>query len=609
MNTLKKASFLTFIIVAITLSIYRIFNVNNKEIAWDVLGYYIPLPATFIYDDPLLSHPDWLKEINQEKKLTGTLYQISTNQHGEPMYFFFFGMAIFYLPFFFIGHFSADMLGLPTDGFSPPYQYALVIGGIIYMIIGLFYFRKILRVYFSEWISSIIMLVTVFSTNYIHHMTLKNLETVNILFMLVTIAFWFTMQWHKKQKLANLLPIGISIALITLVKPSEAVIGLLPLFWNVNSVKTARDKIHLIVENKNHFFITIAVGLLILSPQLLYWYFKTGYIIYDSYKNPGVGLDLFSPHIIDSLFSLRKGWLVYTPVMLFYLWGMGIMYKENKKLFIPIALYFIATFYIITSWSEWWYGAAFSNRPIIVAYPLLGIGFGYFLNWLLKRKNIYIYTVFTFIIAFTALNQFQWWQLKHYILDPYRTTNEYYWATFLKTTATKEDKKLLLVERDKTGKMSFTNKKDYHSILIIENTFENASNKNITKQDSLVNQYFNVADDETYALTEEVKYKKLTNHDHLWVTISFDIRYPQSFNDVWPCFVMTMDRKEGNYGYYAPELKPDIVDKNWKHFEFDYLTPPIRNRNDRLKYYFWKRGSKGFDIDNIQIEFFEKNDK
>jgi len=111
-------------------------NVSEREISWDVLGYYLYLPATFIYHQPLLRDIEWLKKVNQEKDLTGTLYMVSANGEGQPIYFFLMGMALFYLPFFFIGHVSALMLGFPPDGFSLPYQYALVIGGIIYTIIS-----------------------------------------------------------------------------------------------------------------------------------------------------------------------------------------------------------------------------------------------------------------------------------------------------------------------------------------------------------------------------------------------------------------------------------------------------------------------------------------
>jgi len=416
MKLLKDMSFVTLLIIGIILSVYRISNIKNKEIAWDVLGYYMPLPATFIHNDPLLNNIEWLKKVNDEKDLTGTLYMVSTNDKGEPMYFFLLGMSLFYLPFFLIGHFSSFTLGFPMDGFSPPYQYALVIGSVIFTLIGLYYFRKILQSYFSNKITSFVLLITVFSTNYIHHLTLKNLETVNVLFMLISITVWFTIKWHKEQKLKYLISIGASITLLGMVKPSEILIIFIPLFWNIYSLETAKKKIVLIAKYKYHFFMTIGICLLIASPQITYWLIKTGQPFYDSYKNPGVGLDIYSPHILDTLFSYRKGWLLYTPVMVFYLLGFPLLLKNNKHIFFAISIYFLSSFYIISSWSEWWYGAGFSNRPLIVVYPILAISFGCLLTFL-QKKRILVKTSFAIIILMlTFLNQFQWWQIKNYIL-------------------------------------------------------------------------------------------------------------------------------------------------------------------------------------------------
>jgi hypothetical protein len=173
MKLLNKFSFITLISICLFLSVFRLNNVIEKEISWDVLGYYLYLPATFIHDDPLFNDTSWLKKVNDEKKLTDTLYMISSNNEGEPMYFFLMGTAIVYLPFFFIGHFSAFLLGFPMDGFSSPYQYSMVIGGIIYTLLGLYFLRKILLHFFSDRITSILLLIIVFGTNYIHHLTIK----------------------------------------------------------------------------------------------------------------------------------------------------------------------------------------------------------------------------------------------------------------------------------------------------------------------------------------------------------------------------------------------------------------------------------------------------
>ena len=122
MKTLKNLSLITLIVVSCVLSTYRISNVDKNEISWDVLGYYLYLPATFIHHDPMLKDISWLKKENKERKLTGTLYMVSQNDKGEPMYFFLMGMALFYLPFFFMAGAFSSVSGFPIDGQSLDYK-------------------------------------------------------------------------------------------------------------------------------------------------------------------------------------------------------------------------------------------------------------------------------------------------------------------------------------------------------------------------------------------------------------------------------------------------------------------------------------------------------
>ena len=596
MKTLKHLSFITLGLICLFISFYRLNNVNEKEISWDVLGYYLYLPSTFIYHEPLLKDIGWLEKINKEKDLAGTLYMVSSNDEGKPIYFFLMGMALFYLPFFFIGHVSASLLGFPPDGFSLPYQYAMVVGGIIYTIIGLIFLRKILKHFFSEGISSLVMLILVFGTNYIHHLTLKNLETGTVLFMLASIIIWYTIKWHQNQKTKYLIIIGSSITLAGLVKPSEIIIILLPLLWNVYSIQSFKEKLRLIAINRKAVLITAIISLLIALPQISYWLIRTGHLFYDSYKNPGVGLDFLSPHIAEVLISYRKGWLLYTPVMIFALIGFYFLYKNNRKIFPALITYFVVSFYVIASWSEWWYGSSFSIRPLITVYPVLAICLGYFLLQVQKEKTILKALIGSVIVLLMLLNQFQWWQLKNNILEPYRTTKAYYWATFLKTSVTDTDKELLLVNRSFTGFTLFDHKEKYAQSILKE--------QDSSKNDS--NQFYTLSPDQEYLPFFEKPYSALTNKDHIWMIATLDIRFPENFEGPLPCLVMTMERKEGVYGYLAPEIKIDSAKGQWRKFQVTYLTPEIRNTKDRFKCYIWNRGKTSFAIKYLKLDRFEK---
>lgn len=603
----QKLSLYTLVGICVILSVYRINTVDKREISWDIFGYYLPLPASFIHHDPLLKDTSWITAANDKYELSDTLYQLSSNDQGEPIYVFLFGMALLYLPFFLLGHGAAHLFGFETDGFSMPYQYAMVLGGILYTIIGLIYLRKILLRFFSEEIASLVLLLLVFGTNYIHHLTVKNLETVTVLFMFMTIIVWNSIRFSEEQKPRNLFAMAVSVTMAVLVKPSEVFVFIVPLFWGVDSFVSFRKKIASFFSNKKALFLSLLVCFLLVVPQLAYWHTRTGHYVYDSYKNPGVGLDITSPHIWNVLFSYRKGWFVYTPLMLFAFWGAYFVYKEQRRIFWSILLYFIVAFYIICCWSYWFYGAAFSCRPVITAYPLLGICLGYFLVFALRKGRVFKIVIALLFAFFVFLNQFQWWQLKNYILDPYRTTKAYYWATFLKTSASEADRELLLVNRDFSGKMIFDHPEKYTRSTLLQLDFSKENGPNYIR-DSSGTSFFRVLPEQEFCLSQEFVFKELTSKDHAWIHASFDIRYDTAFSGPLPSYVITMDYKGGVYGYFASELKSGVAAGSWQHQDFDYLTPEPRTLNDHLKSYFWKTGKQGFDIRNFVLTIDQPKD-
>ncbi|CAG5085757.1 glycosyltransferase family 39 protein [Parvicella tangerina] len=600
-----KYSLAALLLILISLYTYRFTHVIEKELSWDVLGYYLPLPATVIYDDPLMDDRTWIEEINEEKDLTGTLYQISSNDEGEPMYFFFFGMGMMFSLFFFMGHLSAWVFDIPMDGFSYPYIIWMVIGGVVFTTIGLIYFRKVLLHFFKDKQVALLLLIFAFGTNVVQHLNIKNLETVNVLFMWVCIILWNTIKWHETHRLKNLLIIGAGVMMMCLIKPSEVFVIFIPLLYGVTSKQKLKEKWQLILKYKVQFYWTIGLAFLLFIPQLSYWLYKTGQVYYDTYKNPGVGLDIFSPHIIDSLFSYKKGWFVYTPVILLNLIGLVFMYRRNRGLFYAGFTYFFLSFYIITSWTEWWYGAAYSNRPLIVTYPILFLGLGYVFQFLTERKKLLLNVgVGLFIVLCTALNLFQWWQMRVGILDPYRTTKAYYWATFLQTEMNPEWEELKSIKRDFTGAMIFDNKENYNEEVFFVENFDDGTytEENIKIEEGRAL----IPKEKEFALTFAFPYEKISDKDHVWFNISFDIIGNNYTKEVLPCFIYTMNRKEGDYGYKGPELQ--VHNDSVTHFSFDYLTPEIRDESDAFKFFFWNRAKGSFFVDNLKVLKYEEKD-
>ena len=106
--------------------------------------YYSYLPATFIYKNfsynNLKNLPaDYIKDLWPIKTDKG-YYALKMTM----------GMAILYSPFFFIAHSLAKPLGYKRDGFTLPYRFAIAMGCVFYLAIGLYFLSRVLERYFSQ---------------------------------------------------------------------------------------------------------------------------------------------------------------------------------------------------------------------------------------------------------------------------------------------------------------------------------------------------------------------------------------------------------------------------------------------------------------------------
>ena len=157
-----------FILVAHYL--IREFNYNHwsNMLGWDVLAYYIYLPSTFIYGDPGMVDQSIIDHIFQTYNPSGTFYQAFPLANGNWSSMYTLGYAVLYAPFFFIAHIWALLSEYPADGFSFPYQFTIANGVMIYIILGVFFIRKVLLKLFSDRITMIVMLFILLGTNYFH---------------------------------------------------------------------------------------------------------------------------------------------------------------------------------------------------------------------------------------------------------------------------------------------------------------------------------------------------------------------------------------------------------------------------------------------------------
>jgi hypothetical protein len=351
---------------------------NPKSvIAWDIISYYDYLPAIFVEKDIKMQFLSNANDNNQmywpEKAPNGGLV-IKTTM----------GMAMMYSPFFFIAHCSAEALGYKSDGFTTPYAFALIFSCIIYLFIGFFFLRTLLLKYFNDGIVALTLLIIGLATNLFWYATIEAPMSHGYSFSLFCVFLYLTEKWYEKQKWISCVSIGFVTGLITLIRPTNGLILILFFLYNITTLKEIQIRLLLFLKNYKQIVVMIFCFSIIWLPQLLYWKFVSDQWFFYSYGPEHFFFN--DPKIVEVLFSFRKGWLIYTPVMLFAIIGMAMLWKVNKRYFYPVILFSIINLYIVSSWWCWWYGGAFGMRPLVESYAILSIPLAAFLFWVSKQK-------------------------------------------------------------------------------------------------------------------------------------------------------------------------------------------------------------------------------
>lgn len=614
----NRKSFVVVLLIIISISFFKYtdFKQRNEEnpypIGWDVFGYYLYLPATFVYHDLGLEDHSWQEHIRNKYKPSTTAYQVAPGVDNKQVIIYNIGYAIIDAPGFFAAHLLAS--DSEKDGFSKPYQLALQFTAFLLTLVGLFLFRKISLHFFSDTITALLLIISLIGTNYFFQVTYDGVMPHNILFTLNCFIIWFTIRWHESRKTKHLVLLALFLGLATICRPTELIWILLPAFWGVYDKASFVEKWAYL---KSHFkgvstFLLVLISILFI--QFIYLKFATGSFLAVNHHSER--FSFFDPYTIKFLFSYRKGWLVYTPVMILGIIGFYFLYKKNKFIWLPLFSFFLINLYVVSSWECWWYGASFSQRPMVETYAMMSIPLGYFLSWVIdgSQKMLKI-ALLVLIPLLIVLNLFQTWQFLKDIISLDRMTAAYYWKVFGKTSVDPEATKLLSVDRGQSVFTDYNNYLDkYERKEMFHLDFEQPLNSNHDKYivDTTAKQgkrSFVLKDDMAFSNTFECTYSETTSKSYLWIRATLWVYLTVPYTESNSCIVILAESKGRVIQYLTTNYQNFNVPLfTWTQIHLDFLTPEPRHRDDKIKSYFWNMGTKPVLIDDYKIEFFEPVD-
>ncbi|HNR08286.1 MAG TPA: hypothetical protein PKM27_13290 [Saprospiraceae bacterium] len=413
---------------------------TEATISWDVSGYYLYLPALFIYQD--LRKLEFKAAIDEKYYPSSSPYQSYAHASGNQVMKYTCGLAILYSPFFILAHVVARLTGLSADGYSPIYQFMLSLGSLAYAFLGLWMLRRLLRRYFDEGLTAGSLAILVFATNYFDYASITGAMSHNYLFTLYTALLLLTDQFYRDRKAQWFyLAAGIS-GLMVLIRPTEGISLLLLMGWGIRSRAGLRERIHfftgqlrLVIQGALFFLLAPAI-------QLMYWKYVAGEWLVYSYQDQGFSW-FEGHHILQGLFSYRAGWLVYTPVMVLCLTGILANLWLDKPWARIYLFFFLASLYLTFAWNEWTYGGSLGQRALVQHYPVLLFGLASSLEvarkypWLNRATWLFIGLCMAYNLWLTHQAH------RGGIYEAGMMNKAYFWQTLFKFKNDPESKKLL----------------------------------------------------------------------------------------------------------------------------------------------------------------------
>ena len=562
---------------------------TESTLSWDVSGYYMYLPAVFIYKD--IKKCEFKDRILKKYQPTPSFLQgFVHKKSGNIIMKYACGHAVTMMPFFAIAHtYCLSSSIYPPDGFSYPYQICIGIGMLLYAFIGLYFLRKVLLVYFQDMTVAIILSCYVFGTNYLNYASIDQGLTHNVLFTIYCFLIYGTILFHHKPTFRLAAIIGFLVGLATLIRPTDCIAVFIPVLWSINSLNDFKSKFEFIKHHFGQYVIMAILAILMVSLQLFYWKYVSGEWFVYSYEDQG--FSWLHPHVLDYTFSYQCGWLRYSPMMILPILGLTVFYKYRINR-LAIYSFLLTNFYIVTAWDVWDYGGS-AGRAMIQAYPLLAFPFGALIEgaWKTKWTRFLLLLVMGF---FAYLNL--WWTYHAHAGNIQVTglTRAYYWKVIGRWNGADEDRILLDNPHAFFGTPHFpvafySNHFDKDTSA---NAFEIGSNRKLK-----INSKFQTTDAISFAKSSKIKNR---------IRASAEIQVVQKEWNIWnqPQFIIRFYNNGLEVQSNSIRMHRFIADGESKTIWVDAKVP--ESNWDRFTIQFWNAGSdKETYIDNLILEAFD----
>ncbi len=400
MNNNKFFGFVFIIALTFSLFLYGKKSWQNdlhlRFMYSDEEGYYMYLPAVFIYGTfeniPVRCDFEYKAYPGTKKILTRFTY----------------GVAFLEAPFWLLAHLSRYVRGLPlNDPFAEEYSKAILWAACFYTSLGIYFLYFFLQQYFKNRLVVVLSVaIILLGTNLPYTATRQAGISHHYTFCLVSLLFYYLPFLFKKKtpSVKMVVLIGFLSSLIVLIRPTNILIILVALLFDAQTWTQMKERGKWFALNKKIISIGLLAAITVWIPQIIYWHYLSGNWIFYSYTDAKF-LYFSSPYLWQIFFWPCNGFLIYSPVMVLALIGLGVTAWQNKLQGRWIIFSFAILSYLCASWSCWWFGGTYGYRSFIDFYPLLALGLAFVLEKMLIKSHLALkIATFSFILVCVVLN-------------------------------------------------------------------------------------------------------------------------------------------------------------------------------------------------------------
>lgn len=397
---------------------------------YDNGGYYAYLPTLLLDRAPARADSVEVRINRQRGPAHHTKIGIVHLPGGQAISKYPLGVALGQLPWFGGAHLWATRTGQPHDGLSRPYQQAMMLCGLIYGLLGLWLLRGLLRHLWPTDDAAVAgaLAGVGLGTNAFFYLSYEAAVAHAPLFLWQTALLVCVVRWHETFRPRHALGMGLFLGLAVLTRPTEALYALLPLAWGLHSWPALRARPALWARHAGALAAAVALAALVVGLQPLFWRLVAQQWFVYAYQ--GEGFDFAHPNILNGLFSYRKGWLLYTPLVGLMLLGIWPLRRQLPAALPVLLLLLPVVVYVTFSWREWFYGGGFSARPLVSLYPLLALPLAALLHAARARGRLRHALAVALVAGLCTLNLWQTWQYRAGIIHFDSNTRSRYWNNF-----------------------------------------------------------------------------------------------------------------------------------------------------------------------------------